>query len=106
VGLDGAKVVGSVGLLDAGTCGILRKMFVHVDFRGHATGLAQALLEALLGHAREKGLGAVTLGTQEHLGAARRFYERNGFRAIDPAELPAGFLRMKVDTHFYTLDLR
>jgi GNAT superfamily N-acetyltransferase len=105
VGLDGERVVGSVGLIDFGGGGALRKMFVHADYRGPGTGLSQALLGALVSHAQAHGLDAVYLGTQERLHAARRFYARNGFRAVDPSALPGGFPRMAVDTCFYALAL-
>lgn len=45
------------------------------------------------------------LGTLGQMKAAHRFYERNGFTALDASELPADFPRMKVDDRFYTRDL-
>lgn len=105
VGLAGHRVVGTLGLLDFGSGGALRKMFVHPDHRGTPSRLGQTLLDTLLAHAREQGLPALWLGTLERMGAARRFYERNGFRAVEPANLPPDFPRMAVDTRFYTLDL-
>ena len=51
------------------------------------------------------GITGITLGTVEKLHAARRFYEKNGFFAVDPDALPQGFPRMPVDTHFYRLEL-
>jgi len=102
------RVVGSIGLLDIGASrdgGALRKMFVRADFRGRRHGVAQALLDALLDHARRHGSAAVHLGTTEKFLAAHRFYEKNGFRAVPPEALPAGFPRMAVDSRFYRLDL-
>ena len=102
------RVVGSIGLLDIGASrdgGALRKMFVRADFRGRRHGVAQALLDALLGHARRHGFAAVHLGTTEKFLAAHRFYEKNGFRAVSPEALPANFPRMAVDSRFYRLDL-
>ena len=101
------RVVGSIGLLDIGASrdgGALRKMFVRADFRGRY-GVAQALLDALLDHSRRRGFAAVHLGTTEKFLAAHRFYEKNGFRAVPPEFLPAGFPRMTVDSSFYRLDL-
>ena len=34
-----------------------------------------------------------------------RFYEKNGFTALDPSELPTDFPRMAVDDRFYARDL-
>lgn len=99
VAREGEAVVGTIGLIDFGQGGALRKMFVRRDHRG--TGLAQALLDALLAHARAGGLGPVWLGTTAPMRAAHRFYERNGFVSVAPAELPSGFPRMPVDDRFY-----
>jgi len=107
VGLDGARVVGTLGLLAFGQApgggGALRKMFLHRDVRG--SGLAQALLDTLLVHARGQDLPGLWLGTLPHMEAAHRFYARNGFRRIDPGSLPPDFPRMAVDTVFYALEL-
>ena len=100
------RIVGTIGLIGFGTSeGALRKMFVAADARGRELGVAAGLLDILLGHARAKGIKAITLGTIERLYAARRFYEKNGFALIAPEDLPQGFPRMAVDTHFYRLEL-
>ena len=39
------------------------------------------------------------------MNAAHRFYEKQGFTLIDPAELPASFPRMAVDSRFYRREL-
>lgn len=99
------RVVGSVALLDLSATpkgaglGVIRKMFVAADQRG--SGLAQSLLDTLFDHARNVGLRELWLGTTEKFRAAHRFYERNGFAAVDVADLPAPFPRMAVDTRFY-----
>lgn len=103
------RVVGSVALLDLSEApggaglGVIRKMFVAADQRG--SGLAQSLLDALFSRARNAGLTELWLGTTEKFRAAHRFYERNGFVAVEAADLPAPFPRMAVDTRFYRLDL-
>lgn len=96
-------VVGTLGLIDFGGGGALRKMFLAREQRG--SGLAQTLLDTLLAHARSQGLPGLWLGTLGHMTAAHRFYERNGFRSLRPEQLPPDFPRMPVDTHFYALDL-
>lgn len=107
VGVDGDRVVGTLGLLAFGGApgggGALRKMFLHRDLRG--SGLAQALLDTALDRAREQGLPGLWLGTLPQMGAAHRFYERNGFRRIGAGDLPPDFPRMAVDTVFYALEL-
>jgi N-acetylglutamate synthase-like GNAT family acetyltransferase len=102
VAVDGPKVVGAIGLLDVGEgVGVVRKMFVAAPYRGPGTGLAQQLFDALLGRARERGLASLYLGSTAAMHAAHRFYEKNGFEAVEPEALPASFPRVHVDTRFF-----
>jgi GNAT superfamily N-acetyltransferase len=98
---DGAEVVGTLGLLDNGGAIALRKMFVHRAYRGKERGVARRLLEALLLHARERGVDRIYLGTRPEMRAAHRFYEKHGFARIDEADLPPSFPRMPLDSLFY-----
>ena len=45
------------------------------------------------------------LGTTDKFLAVHRFYEKNGFRAVPPEDLPPEFPRMAVDTRFYAITL-
>jgi GNAT superfamily N-acetyltransferase len=102
VALAGPRVVGTVSLLDIGNAqGALRKMFVHVDFRGPKYGVARRLLETLLAWCECKQIREVFLGTTAQFLAAHRFYEKNGFAQIAKSELPSAFPVMSVDTKFY-----
>lgn len=103
VALDGREVVGTLGLLDIGNGeGALRKMFVRSSHRGASRGVAQRLLETLLGWCRGRGIKRILLGTTDKFLAAHRFYEKNGFIAIGRGQLPPSFPVMAVDTKFYT----
>lgn len=98
------EVVGTVGLKDIGQRqAALRKMFVAAPFRGREFGVAGKLLDALLAHARAKGVSEIFLGTTEKFLAAHRFYEKNGFVELRKAELPKAFPIMVVDSKFYVL---
>ena len=100
------RIVGTIGLIGFGANeGALRKMFVAAEARGQGHGVAARLLDILLEHCRARGITGITLGTVEKLHAARRFYAKNGFFEIAPEDLPEGFPRMPVDTHFYRLEL-
>jgi GNAT superfamily N-acetyltransferase len=99
VGLIDDAVVATLGLIDFGAGGALRKMFVRKDQRG--SGVAQALLDTLVAHALAAGLPLLALGTLAQMHAAHRFYERNGFVAVTADQLPAAFPRMPVDDRFY-----
>ena len=101
---DEAQVVGTIAVIDIGDeSGTIRKMFVHRDYRGKEFGIAQRMFDTLIAWGNKEGLKHFYLGTLERLGAARRFYERNGFTAIEKIDLPSSFPIMAVDTHFYQL---
>jgi GNAT superfamily N-acetyltransferase len=103
---DADAVIGTTGLLDHGDgAAALRKMFVRHDRRGLGHGVAAALLATVLDHARTRGLRVLRLGTRPEMQAAHRFYEKHGFRRIEPGDLPPAFPRMHVDSVFYRLDL-
>jgi N-acetylglutamate synthase-like GNAT family acetyltransferase len=100
------RVVGTIALLDIGDGqSALRKMFVATDYRGARPGVAHQLLATLLNHARQERLREIYLGTTDKFLAAHRFYEKNGFKRIEPELLPARFPKMKVDSRFYRLML-
>lgn len=102
VALSGARVVGTVALLDIGNAqGALRKMFVHAAFRGRAHGVARRLLETLLERCEQKRVREIFLGTTAAFVAAHRFYEKNGFAEVEKTALPPAFPVMSVDTKFY-----
>jgi N-acetylglutamate synthase-like GNAT family acetyltransferase len=104
--LAGDRVVGCIGLKDIGQQqAALRKMFVASDFRGKSQGVANALLNTLLGHASQRKLATIWLGTTDKFHAAHRFYEKNGFREVSVTTLPETFPLMKVDSKFYSLSM-
>lgn len=81
VAADGGDPVGSIALtpLD-GPVAELDVMYVAPGYRG--TGVAQALLFALEGHARAAGVDVLRLRAGEPQPEALRFYRRAGFRPI------------------------
>jgi len=100
------EVVGCIGLKDIGNGeAALRKMFVAEAWRGREQGVANALLNTLLEHARQRQLQAVWLGTTSRFLAAHRFYEKNGFHEVSDALLPSSFPRMQVDSKFYRINV-
>lgn len=103
--LDG-RIIGTIALRDiGGGAGALRKMFVAKAHRGTGLGVAKALLGILLDWSRAAGLSRLYLGSTERFVSAHRFYERNGFRAVEAEALPLSFPRMAVDNRFYAIDL-
>lgn len=107
--VDG-ELAGTIGLLvpnrGAAPLGVIRKMFVQSAFRGKQWGVAQQLLETLVAYSRDIGLEDLYLGTINHMKAAHRFYERNGFVRVEKTALPAIFPLMPVDDVFYHLEIQ
>jgi DNA-binding MarR family transcriptional regulator/GNAT superfamily N-acetyltransferase len=104
--VDGGRLIGTIGLLAIGNnTGVIRKLFVHEEYRGKQWGVAQRLLDTLKAFCLSAGIRDIYLGTIDTMKAAARFYERNGFRGIPKSQLPAIFPLLPVDNTFYHLDL-
>ena len=100
------RVVGTIGVVDIGNKQVaLKKMFVHADARGKASGVAQALMDTAKNWCRAKGIESIILGTTPGMVAAHRFYEKNGFVEQQMDELPPNFPIVHVDTKFYRCEL-
>ena len=107
VATHGDEIVGTIALLNiANGQGVIRKMFVHSDHRGAVLGVAQRLLDTLVEWCDTKQIDEFFLGTIDTMKAAHRFYEKNGFQAIEKENLPSTFPIMKVDNRFYQRVLR
>ena len=76
------ELIGVLGLLKKGKSGLLRSLAVASTERNK--GIAQALLEKALLHARQVGLEEVYLIT----GTAKNYFLRNGFKLISREALP------------------
>ena len=101
------KVVGTIALISIGDeNGVIRKMFVSKDFRGKEFGIAQNLLNGLITYSKARGITDLYLGTVDILKAAIRFYERNGFVALEKQDLPSAFPIMSADNVFYHLEIK
>lgn len=107
VALCGGRVVGTIALLDIGNNqAALRKLFTASAYRGAGHNTGNSLWLKVREWAAAKNLTVIYLGTTEKFLAAHRFYEKNGFEEITPAELPAAFPIMSVDKKFYQYRLR
>lgn len=83
----GGRVIGGAGVapLDGGEAHVceLKKMYFLPEARGR--GLGRAMLDQCLDAARGIGFRLCYLESLERMTAARRLYERAGFRPIDRA---------------------
>ncbi|MEJ5943836.1 GNAT family N-acetyltransferase [Pseudokineococcus basanitobsidens] len=78
---EDGTLVGIAGVeLDGAGGGELKRFYVAPAHRG--TGVADALLEALVPHARAHGADVLRLETGDAQAAALRFYARHGFRPV------------------------
>ncbi|WP_026693989.1 GNAT family N-acetyltransferase [Peribacillus kribbensis] len=107
VALHEKKVVGTTAVQDIGHDQLaLKKVFVETDYRGKAFGTAALLLDKAIHWARNQEVKEILLGTTEQFKAAHRFYEKNGFKEIQPEDLPPHFPVLKVDSIFYSLKIK
>ena len=105
-GLPGAigdgQLLGTIAIISIGHhAGALRKMFVRKEYRGKDPGIAQHLMETLLAYCINVDISNIYLGTIQTMKAAHRFYERNGFRTIEKADLPEYYPDMTTDNVYY-----
>ena len=78
---EAAQVMGSAyGLLDADRSGAGRVGGMWVDPAWRRRGVGRALLDAVFGWARERGLGRLGLWAPAHSPAALGLYAHAGFR--------------------------
>lgn len=100
------KLIGTIAFIDyEEKKGAIRKMFVHKDYRGKPFGIAQLLLNTLLGYAKSMKFELISLGTVEKLIGAQKFYEKNNFIKITANQLDEKFPRMSVDNVFYQIEI-
>ena len=104
--LHDGQLVGTIALIYPGhNAGVIRKMFVHKDFRGKQLGTAQRLLDTLVVYCRGRQITDIYLSTVDLLKAAHRFYEKNGFVRVQKADMPVYFPFMATDNVYYHLHL-
>ncbi len=87
--LDGAQIVGSAGMELLGNVGLLRSVAVAETHRNQNIG--QQLFNAALDYARLNAVQEVFLITN----TAAPYFEKNGFRQVDRADVPIEILETK-----------
>lgn len=99
------QVIGTVGLIVAGSYSVLKSMFVHREYRGQPHLVAACMLHTAIVKATNACCDNMYLGTMHRFTAARRFYGKHGFSRIPPESLPKDFPANAVDTVFYCKEL-
>lgn len=104
VAVSDGKVIGTIGLMVREQhCAILKKFFVHRDFRAQGIGLT--LYSELLRHAKRQGVQHIFLDTPSVARVSHRFYEKAGFHRIRAEELPIAYSYPDRNSLLYRLDI-
>ncbi len=92
VAKDDDKLAGTIGLVKYNDkIGILKKFFVYEKYRGKPHHLGQKLYFKLMGFAKEININTIILDTPKNTTRAHKFYEKAGFKKIEPSELPISY---------------
>lgn len=103
----GEKVVGTLGLhRKTETVGILKKFFVHADYRGQGKKTASKLFDTLLSFSTRQCLSMILLDTPSVATRSHAFYKRNGFTEISPTDLPVEYDYADRNSLLFRLDLK
>ncbi|WP_407887625.1 GNAT family N-acetyltransferase [Levilactobacillus sp. N40-8-2] len=103
---DTDDVIGTIGLLpEDGHYGILKKFFVHQDYRGATAGVSHQLFTTLLAAAKERQLQHILLDTPAACHRAHHFYRKNGFTEISRADVPLSYDYPDRESLFFVKDL-
>ncbi|MFD1418989.1 GNAT family N-acetyltransferase [Companilactobacillus keshanensis] len=99
---DNDDVIGTIGLLQENEeYGVLKKFFVHQDYRGSKNGISAKLFDALISSAKENHLHHILLDTPEACHRAHHFYKKNGFEEIDRNDVPIKYDYPDRDSLFF-----
>lgn len=80
--LDHDRIIATIGILPhSGSSVELRKMYLHVNYRGRQLG--QRLLDHAIEWARDRGFKHMFLKTSMRLTAAIGLYRKYGFKEVD-----------------------
>lgn len=99
-------VVGTIALeIETAQVAVLKKFFVSAAWRGAGKGCASRLYDALIAHARLKGIETILLDTPSVSTRSHAFYRRQGFRQIGADELPVKYAYPDRDSLLFRLDI-
>lgn len=103
---DQDTVVGTIGLLvENNQYGVLKKFFVHQDYRGTAAGVSYRLFATLIATANQRNLQHILLDTPAACHRAHHFYRKHGFTEIPRAAVPVRYDFPDRESIFFVKDL-
>ena len=86
------EVVGAVFIVKSPDPDVAKLRMLFVEPKARGFGIGNRLVEECIRFSRERGYRKITLWTQSILLAARRIYERNGFKLVESKQnRPFGF---------------
>lgn len=101
------EIVGTIGLQKLSSeKGVLRKMFVKLEFRGKEPRIGQVLFNELIRNSRSLNFKEIFLDTPSIAIASHKFYERNGFLQIGKEEIPDNYKYPDRNSKVYKLELK
>jgi ribosomal protein S18 acetylase RimI-like enzyme len=101
VAVADGKVIGCIGLeAIAGPVAVMRKFMVAQAWRGRELGVARALYDRFVDQARDNGAPLIALSTVSSTKAAQAFYLRMGYKVVERADMPTGFVPGVMDVVF------
>lgn len=105
VAVENDSVVGTIALMpkDSGN-GVLKKFFVHKDYRGKKVGYA--LYCNFIEFARKNNIRTIILDTPSVARESHIFYERVGFVKINHEKLPFEYNYPDRNSYLYMLELK
>lgn len=98
------KIVGTIGVMRYGSSGILKKLFVHRDYRG-PRGASHTLHAKAISWAEVLALDAMFLDTPSVATRSHGFYRRQGYQIVGRSELPEEYAFPDRDSLIFKLDI-
>lgn len=104
IAIDDNHVVGTIAVMkiDPNWC-VLKKFFIHKDFRCKKIGLA--LYETFLEFVKDSRFSHIILDTPSVAHRSHSFYKKAGFRIVDKNDIPMEYHYPDRDSLLFRLDL-
>ena len=98
---ESGKVVGTIGLMNAGNgVVILKKFFVYEPYRSFPHNLGRQLYAIFLDFAQKHNFREIILDIPRNTDRVYRFYEKAGFRKISQEKFPIIYDYLYRDSDF------